>query len=197
MRTESKSESELLEEIHSAVTSDVTVPDEIRWSPNQDEVAGQIIRALSTGEELSASEISNRIETDSDITRALINMYRSYLLDRDTRGKNTYTLSEYGVKVAEGFNEQTELNPEPWESADISRAEYVTLELIHGYDGHPKSGDINQSYLDSTNADVKDTTSYAVCPRLSQLYDDGYIDRPAQQPYRYWLTEKGESVLNE
>jgi len=70
MRTESKSESELLEEIHSAVTSDVTVPDEIRWSPNQDEVAGQIIRALSTGEELSASEISNRIETDSDITRA-------------------------------------------------------------------------------------------------------------------------------
>jgi len=143
----------------------------------------------------------------NNATRALTSMYYAGYVNRNESPPYEYTLSETGKLALQQAraDEQSELSDhegteeqstDPWDATDLGRGKYIALRLVNEYDGHPLTGDIEEEYLDHGYESASE--GCAVGARLSQLYSEdgeGYVDRPAEQPYRYWLTDKGRAVL--
>lgn len=195
---------ELLEDIHEKVTGndwgDLAGQDGVpRWEPSQDEVAGEVLGVLADHERLDSDELSKRVNGTESVSRVAIDLYRALLIERRTNGRTfSYEINEIGQSVVDSWDEQTELIEKtgPWENTELNRAQYKVLKLIAEHSEHPMSKDINPEYLEKTGATESDK-GYAVSSRLSQLYDGDYVDRTPERPYRYWLTDKGKSTVQD
>jgi len=169
--------------------------------------------ALTALEELNRRDTIQAKDLDhmcSSSTRTLSKLYYAGYVNR--RGDPyRYQLTEKGrlaLQDAHGA-EQSELpeaseetsnpdpepepDPDPWEDTELNESEYVALRCVDDHDGHPRSKDINEDFC--SHGYKLGQQSVAVAARLSELYKKGHVDRPADLPYRYWLTEKGKEAL--
>lgn len=209
---------QLLEETHSMLKdiydSKTVVYDwlESRLPPNQDTAYAEVLQAVRD----MGSATSTQIESDYDVenvSRTLTRLYQSYHLNRTKKGSGfEYQLTPLGVSFLELIEEQQtlQMNPEdekpqakvhPWDNTDVNKGEYYALRAVQESEPHSTSGEINEHYLELSGYEESDNDSIKVAARLTELYggddEQGYVGRPPNQPYVYWLTDKGKAVLND
>jgi hypothetical protein len=162
------------------------------------------LMAIDMGAQTS-SEIKEAINNEK--LRGLTKLYDTFLINYTMHnGERKYSLTPVGRQALADFREQEELNLEdiadgedtdehtPWINTELSKGTYIALQLIDEFDGHPRTRDIDEDFI--AHGFNSENDSIVVAPRISQLYHDhGYVDRPAEEPYRYWLTESGKQAL--
>lgn len=140
----------------------------------------------------------------NNATRALTTMYYAGYVNRDGPRPYEYMLSETGKEALRKAREQEQselpdhgdekiesTSPDPWEGSDASESEYKAIKLVAEYDGHPQSPDIADEF-----EDFGYSTSGNSIAQLSTALDKGYVDR-TPEPHSYWVTEKGEELLED
>jgi len=146
----------------------------------------------------------------SSASRTLTTLYYSYMINRSgSRRRYVYTITSLGERVLSnpGGEQQNTTNqgvdavgktePDPWEwYDDMRRVDYHALRALRDTDGHPTTKDMNDLYLEYSDATPQEGTT-AVSARMSDLYKSEYVDRTPDRPYVYWLTDKGKDVLEE
>jgi hypothetical protein len=202
---------EVLYDIEAAVNGETgqsdrgDLPKEPRKVPRRGSALQRVLHYLSRNGASSNDELSDNVE--GNVTRAASNGYFAYLLDRK-RPESTYLyeINEVGEEalrrseeVSEARNpevEQDTLAPDPWEKADIAKGNFIALRCVADAEDAPRSTDIDERFRDETDA-PGDTNGPAVSPYLTNLFDDGLVDRTPTRPYRYWLTEDGKEILSD
>lgn len=188
-----------LAEVKDAIgVEDGMVITEARIPPKEGTVKYDILEQVDNKGPVPARNIN----TENRVSRSLSELYTSYILNREDRdGEFYYTVSKLGSLILEDDNGQKTLedttssdpDPDPWDDADINRGQYVALQLVSDYGGHPESSDIEEEFL--SNGFTCDSSSLAVSTRLSGLYSKGYVGRTPERPYYYWVTEDGYDLL--
>ena len=102
-------------------------------------------------------------------------------------------MDEYGGNTQETFQEFAE----PWEDTELNKSQYLALEVVSDADGHYTSSDLNGEYLNRNGLKASESSTPKVAGRLSELYNMGYVNRPPEQPYYYWVTDEGKALLND
>jgi len=194
---------ELLEDIHEKVTGNgPEVPSTEnggpRWQPRPDQQPGRVLEILYENGQMTVSEISEGMDNMPAITRSMTDLYRAYLVERDEKPNNVpnkYEINQNGEWVVESWTKQAEIGElNPWEQTELNRSQYIALELVAEYDGRPRSSEVNEDYLERTDANAHEN-GVAVGARLTELYDMGHLGRPDYEPYIYWATESGRGIL--
>ena len=182
---------EMLSDIHSVVSdmdTDTQEVSSVRWEPDADTTAGNILIELADNGWKTAKEIKKGVNSDvDDYPRPLTHMYRSFLVDRRKRaGKYEYKVTPEAA-IPDAGDEQATIHP--WDRSDVGKAKWHVLSAVDGQP-NPKSNDI-----ESALEDVEDVKSTSARPFLSKLYDSGHVERTPDSPYIYWLTELGKEQI--
>jgi len=160
--------------------------------------------------ELRGAQTNSEMEIDGK-SNASTRLYHSYLVDRERseNGAYKYSLNELGeraLRMAENegelshpsFNETIGEKPDKvvhrWDNSNLSKSNYLALELVKEYDGCPQTADLEDDF---TKYGYESSTASAVGARLSQLFKEGYVERTPHRPYYYWVSDKGEKELGE
>jgi DNA-binding HxlR family transcriptional regulator len=160
----------------------------------------KVLRTLDGDEHLPSSEIEKRAGVGSATTRVLTTLYQSYMVDRVGEDQEyTYSLTALGQRALNGVEsyEQTTVksHTKPWENTNLNKVQYHALKCVGGSEDHLTSSELNEMFLNFGYTDHSEGP--AISPRLTYLFKHGYVDRTPTRPYRYWLAEKGEELLND
>ena len=124
------------------------------------------------------------------------------LLDRDGKRVNGQLgaiasgLSQIGsVGGKEGL--QTNQNEyKQYTDHDLNRGEACALMSVHETKGNPTTSEANDEYLNYGFGPTKGTGA-AIAARLTELKEKRLVDRTPNQPYRYWVTDKGKEAVDQ
>jgi len=184
----------------------------LRNTPDPETLTGQLLHVLyEDGGWMTAAKLEQHTSRNG-VTRALTRMYRSFVIDRTDEIPYRYRVNHHGVGVVEEWaaenNSQQSLpesdhgsgaepaDPDPWDGTGLNRAQYMALQVVRDSDGGPKQSEqLSEAYADR-GYDEFSNGRPTVGPRLSELYKKEYVGRTPSQPYYYWLTDKGEDLLN-
>jgi len=154
---------------------------------------------IKENEPCGSTEVRENIQA-SRVTSMLTELYHAHYVNRCGQDPLQYTLSEIGRRELQRIDSDTEqqqtvddISLNPWETGDLNRGEYITLCLVSEHSGHPMAKDLKDDYA----AEGYNNDATSVAARLVELYNSGYVDRPSEEPYRYWLTDKGRDELAE
>jgi DNA-binding MarR family transcriptional regulator len=200
---EAKEAFEMLEEIHDTVVSGdfdfQNSPDDMpRWTPGPDTKFYKILAVIRDKGPIDISGVQKQLGSDR-ITKQLSDLWHVGYVNRRSDGSNNYVytgVTDWGEEVLQmGENESGDVElkngevereiPEH-EKASMGRRQYEVLKGVAEYEGHPRSSDL---------AEYLDLTIPRVSPQLSTLHEKGLLDRPDEQPYVYWITDKGRGKL--
>jgi len=160
--------------------------------------------------ELRGAQTNPEMELDGT-SNASTRLYQSYLVDREKseNGAYKYSLNDLGrraLEIAEGNEKPSQSSLDKnlenqssgvkyrWGGSELSKCNYLTLELVKKYDGCPQTTDLEEEY---TELGYQSSNGYAVGARLSELFKDGYVERTPHRPYYYWVSDKGKKELVE
>lgn len=201
-KTKTQSEKDTLEEIAErikSIESFIKNNREGRIDLSKGRAKKDALLYIKENEPCGSAEVQENIQA-SDATSTLADLYHAHYVNRHGQGPMEYTLSEIGrrelqLNDSDAEQQQTmdDIPRSPWETGDLNRGEYITLRLVSKHSGHPMAKDLKDDYAAEGYSD--DATSVAA--RLVKLYNSGYVDRPSEKPYRYWLTDKGRDELGE
>ena len=194
--------------------SEDTVKNDVRINISSSERRTEMLRALSEMGEATAEEIKEHLNVEYDVTRTLTRFYETHIVNRrKIDGRYAYKLTDLGRNQLKIVNQQSKLDsvcdnddtkkeeeeteePDPWENTDLSESQYKALKAISEFDGRPTSEQANERYLEHGYPESENGT--AISRRLSELFHDhGYVGRPPERPYVYWLTSEGREALND
>jgi hypothetical protein len=202
----------LIREIHDMVSGVISNDDSgigpmPRWKPDERSRAGEILRFVSDSDEpTSLSDANSQFPFSKRVVREqLTSMYRSYILDKVKDDPHEYVVSGVGESLVSEWDKQRRLptegesssntNPDPWDNTELNRSQYIALQCIADFGGHPKSSDINQHYCDRMGKESRGEPQYRISSRLTALYRKDLVNRPPKTPYQYWLTERGKELI--
>lgn len=197
-----KSPEEVLKEIYGMVSDmhgmvsdmhneDEGLPEEPRFNPSKGTLRYEALKTVAESGSITAAEVKEKLG-DSGVTGALSRLYNGYCVDRTEKKPYEYEVTSLGKTVLDGFSHKNSLD---WSDVPVTESEYITLQSINEYDGHPLSSDLDP-YLNK-HGFVTQSSNSSAAPRLSKLFENGFVDRTPTQPYRYWITEEGEELLEE
>jgi len=181
---------------------------ESRLPESQDTTYAKIMNVIMDVQPATSTEIAENID-EGNITRSLTRLYHTYHLNRSEKNGNyEYETTALGEKYAESLEEQkkldstkqTEQEKPPWHDTDVCRGEYYALKAIHESDERKSSRELNERYCELLGTEPSNADSIKVAARLSELYEEdgeGYVGRPPNKPYVYWLTDKGRQLIND
>jgi DNA-binding transcriptional ArsR family regulator len=167
---------------------------------------GMVLKMLyDSGGWLSSTEIEDAM--GFDVTRPLTRLFYQYLVNRRRDGRYEYTISPLGVEVIEMHGEQTQLSEDesqenvensadPWDNTELNRSQYHALKVVSQVEGHNSAEALAEAYAKSGFAEYSNGIP-AINARLSELFKMGYVGRPPEQPYYYWVTDDGKQILND
>ena len=153
---------------------------------------------------LSHAEISQRIQKSA--TGTIRRLFDGFLIDKTDAGR--YTINDLGHDALNGGNQtlddidadrvaddpdSSDDPADPWDETPLNRGQFTVLQAIADASGHPKTVDLLDAYADAGF----EASSSAVSARLKDLFDQGFVDRTPARPYRYWITDDGQAVIDE
>jgi len=196
---------EVAERVES-IESTIKTNAELRLSLNEAEGAAAMLKYIQSNPGATSGDVKRDVSSVGH-TRQLTKLYYVGYVNRSDKKPYEYAITPKGKLALDELtsDQQSELpdhndgeeshSEDPWDGTELCKGEYIALRLVNEYDGHPRSGDIEDEYLD--HGYEAQSGNNAVAARLSTLYEsdgDGYVDR-SPKPYQYWLTEKGKDVL--
>lgn len=193
---------EKVSRIESQLDNGTVPPEDDGPRMNLTERRKEALIAMSEHGPASSAELKKYLSHDN-VSSTLRKLYDAFYLNLKDPESAVYELSDWGQQTIESTVEQTKLSDNggserpPWKRAGIPRGQWVALKLIDGYNGDaPRTVDINSQYVERTGAS-NDGDAIAVSPRVTELYNDGLVDRTpkGKGKHRYWLTEEGHKVL--
>lgn len=148
---------------------------------------------------LSHAEISQRIQKSA--TGTIRRLFDGFLINKTDAGR--YTINDLGRDALNGGNQtldDIDADPaadddpaDPWDDTPLNRGQFTVLQAIADESGHPRTVDLIDAYADAGF----EASSSAVSARLKDLFDQGFVDRTPARPYRYWITDDGQAVIDE
>jgi hypothetical protein len=97
----------------------------------------------------------------------------------------------------DGTSDSERVEEPPWEGLPVTMGQYTALKTVFEASGTPKYKTLNEGYAEKLDTDPRDKDNGPkISPRLSELYGEGYVDRTPNQPFRYWVTDKGKELLD-
>jgi len=147
---------------------------------------------------ITAAEVADRLGKSA--TGVLTRLHDAFLIDRDG---DRYEVNDLGRDALNGGNQtlddidsdESDDDPDadPWDDTPLNRGQFTVLQAIADESGHPRTVDLIDAYADAGF----EASSSAVSARLKDLFDQGFVDRTPARPYRYWVTDDGDDLLNE
>jgi len=161
----------------------------------------EVLAVIGHDGPLSHDEIATRIQKSA--TGTIRRLFDGFLIDKTDAGR--YTINDLGRDALNGGNQtldDIDADPaagddpdddpaDPWDSTPLNRGQFVVLQAIADASGHPKTVDLIDAYADAGF----EASSSAVSARLKDLFDQDFVDRTPARPYRYWITDDGEAVI--
>jgi len=150
---------------------------------------------------ITAADVEARLGKSA--TGVLTRLHDGFLIDRDDG--NRFTTNDLGEAALNGGNQtldDIDADPaadddadddpvDPWDSTPLNRGQFVVLQAIADESGHPKTVDLIDAYADAGF----EASSSAVSARLKDLFDQDFVGRTPARPYRYWVTDDGDDLL--
>jgi len=138
-------------------------------------------------------------------TRALRTLYDSFALNRTASddGGFEYWVSDAGETLLKSDQQtlsdaaEDKPTPDPWERADITESEYRAVKVVKEASGAPQASDVNDEFVSRSNVSKEAGKGAAITPYLTNMYREGYIDRTPTRPFHYWVTDKGDNLLQD
>jgi len=147
---------------------------------------------------ITAAEVADRLGKSA--TGVLTRLHDAFLIDRDG---DRYEVNDLGSDALNGGNQTLDdidgdaaaddPADDPWDETPLNRGQFTVLQAIVDESGHPRTVDLLDAYADAGF----EASSSAVSARLKDLFDQGFVDRTPARPYRYWITDDGQAVIDE
>jgi len=113
-------------------------------------------------------------------------------LGRDALNGGNQTLDDIDADPAADDADSSDDDPaDPWDETPLNRGQFIVLQAIADESGHPRTVNLLDAYADAGF----EASSSAVSARLKDLFDQDFVDRTPARPYRYWITDDGEALL--
>jgi len=210
--TDSRSESkritneDLLAAIDDLQTDDADrdrLPTEARMNVDPGTKRYDVLCIVFESGPITAGEVKTRLGKSA--TGVLTRLHDGFLIDRDD--DNRFTTNDLGEAALNGGNQtldDIDADPaaddpdssdddpaDPWDDTPLNRGQFVVLQAIADESGHPRTVDLIDAYADAGF----EASSSAVSARLKDLFDQDFVDRTPARPYRYWITDDGEELI--
>jgi Fe2+ or Zn2+ uptake regulation protein len=159
----------------------------------------EVLQVIGHDGPLSHEEIATRIQKSA--TGTIRRLFDGFLIDKTDAGR--YTINDLGQAALNGGNQtlddidsdESDDDPDadPWDDTPLNRGQFTVLQAIADESEHPRTVDLIDAYADAGF----EASSSAVSARLKDLFDQDFVGRTPARPYRYWITDDGDDLLNE